>query len=70
MLQLTEKMGSLKQIIWQLQAAKVRRWCGEIAADSGPAWRRLSPVGSSYSELFSSYCPCALLKPFSELRIM
>jgi hypothetical protein len=31
------KMGALKQTIWQLRAAKVRRCCGEIAARSDRA---------------------------------
>jgi hypothetical protein len=29
------KMSTLKQTVWQLRAAKVGRFCGEIAARSG-----------------------------------
>jgi hypothetical protein len=31
------KMGALKQTVWHLRAAKIRRCCDEIAARSDPA---------------------------------
>jgi hypothetical protein len=36
------KMGALKPTLWQLQSAKVRQWCGEIANRSGYFWKRSS----------------------------
>jgi hypothetical protein len=35
-----QKMGSLKQTIWQLWAAKVRQWCSRTAACLDQARRR------------------------------
>ncbi len=41
------KIGSLKQTVWQLQAAKVRWWCGKTAACADCAWRRLLPLAEA-----------------------
>jgi hypothetical protein len=50
-------MSTLKRTIWQLQAVKVRQWCGKTAM------RRLHlEEAIAVGDLLSSYCPCASFK--------
>jgi hypothetical protein len=43
-------MGSPKRTIWQLQAAKVKRWCCKIANRLGWAWRRSLLLAAACSQ--------------------
>jgi hypothetical protein len=44
-------MGSLKQTIWQVWVAKMRRWYSKTATWSGCVWRRFVMVVGGSSQL-------------------
>jgi hypothetical protein len=61
------KMGSLKRTFWKLRAARVRRWLCEIAAFSGPTWRRPAKVALALAIISQASVLASHLKPFSWL---
>jgi hypothetical protein len=55
------KMGSLKQTIWQVPSAKVRRRCHKTSACRQDL-EKVVAIGGSCSDYFSSNCHCASFK--------